>query len=443
MSTKIEHNSVAGLNLEPNKKAGYYLANGEIYYNKFHAFLDASKSNTEVKWVFNEKEFMSFPWHVEPETSLNELYRRRAQQLRDEYDYIRVEASGGSDSTTVVYSFLLNNIPLDEVVFRYPKLGEKNASYNPVDLSCENTLSEWDYATRPLLNWIATNYPKVKITVHDYSKNIVDQTESLDESWIFRTRHYLQPAHAHKHTNLGLVDHKLLADNGYKIAVVYGVDKPKIVIKDNKFFLYFIDSFANHNNNIIEDYNNVTSEFFYWSPDACELLSKQAHIVKNWFSMPQNYNFQSAVRYPNNTFANRNLYERLVKTIIYPDYDPSTFQVNKPTNNVYNEMDFWFHQNFVGTKMYNIWEAGIDYLLDNINDCFVDKNTSKNPYNPTSTERSIDLRVFNSMFYYLGDSSIPDSKIPHTAPNAFSKTVEDNYKKIYHLHCIKGKLVIY
>ena len=443
MSTKIEHTSAGGVNFEPNKKVGYYLSNGQIYYNKFHAFLEASKTNSEVKWFFNEDVFMSFPWHVEPITPLNELYRRRAQQLRDNYDYIRIEASGGSDSTTVVYSFLLNNIPLDEVIFRYPKMGEKNVSGNPVDLKCENTLSEWEFSAKPLLNWIKTNYPEVKITVHDYSENMIDQTKSLDESWIFQTRHYLQPAHAYKHTNVGLIDHKVLADKGYKIAVVYGIDKPKIVIKDDKFFLYFSDALANHNNNVVNEYTNITSEFFYWTPDACELLAKQAHIVKNWFSMPQNYSFQSAVRYPNNSFANRDLYERLVKTIVYSDYDSNTFQVNKPTNNVYNEMDFWFHQNFVGNKMYDIWESGIDYLLDNINDQFVEKKTFKNPYNPNSAERSIDFRVFNSVFYYLGESIIPNVKIPYTAPNAFSKTVEDNYKHIYHSHCINGRLVIY
>jgi len=113
MQNKIEHTSVAGVNFEPNKKLGYYLVNNEIYYNKYDALISASKLNQQARWFFNEDTFVSYPWATEPEESLKDLYRQRAQHLRDRYDYIRVEASGGSDSTTVIFSFLLNNIPLD------------------------------------------------------------------------------------------------------------------------------------------------------------------------------------------------------------------------------------------------------------------------------------------------------------------------------------------
>ena len=122
---KIEHTSHAGINFEPNKKLGYYLVGNEIYYNKIQALVYASKKNLKLRWFFNEDIFVKYPWYIEPETSLRELYRQRAQQLRDQYDYIRLELSGGSDSTTVAYSFLLNGIHLDEVIFRYPKQGEK------------------------------------------------------------------------------------------------------------------------------------------------------------------------------------------------------------------------------------------------------------------------------------------------------------------------------
>jgi hypothetical protein len=115
MQNKIEHTSVNGINLEPNKKLGYYLVDNEIYYSKYQTLLTASKHNKQVKWFFNEDVFIKFPWNVEPEESLDDLYRQRAQDLRDQYDYIRIEASGGSDSTNVIFSFLLNNIHLDEI----------------------------------------------------------------------------------------------------------------------------------------------------------------------------------------------------------------------------------------------------------------------------------------------------------------------------------------
>jgi hypothetical protein len=167
--TKLEHNSIHGIKFEANKKLGYYLVNNEIYYNKYQALMAATASNSQVRWFFNEDIFVHFPWATEPEETLKDLYRARAQQLRDTYDYIRVESSGGSDSTTVIFSFLLNGIHLDEVVFRYPKGGERDVTGNARDLRSENTLSEWEFAAKPLLDWIATNYPAVKITVHDYT----------------------------------------------------------------------------------------------------------------------------------------------------------------------------------------------------------------------------------------------------------------------------------
>jgi hypothetical protein len=430
--SKIEHISSYGIINEPNKKLGYYLVNDEIYYNKFHALIDATKTNSQVRWFFNEDAFVKFPWHVEPEESLRELYRQRAQQLRDRYDYLRIEASGGSDSTTAVYSFLLNNIHLDEVVFRYPKLGEKGASGDPSDTRCENTLSEWEYAAKPLLNWIATNYPATKITVHDYSEDMVKKAETEDESWIFKTRHYLQPAHASKHATVDLVEHRLTADRDLKIGIIYGVDKPKLFIKDDKFFIYFSDSFANHNNGNVEDYTNISNEFFYWDPDCCKLLAKQAHTIKNWVSMPENSRMQSVFQWPNNDFSARSMYEQLVKYIIYPDYDFHTFQTVKPSNNIWNEMDFWFHANFKDTKMYNVWESGINYLIDNIDDQYV---TSLNG-------RVSNIQIFDSIYYCLGESTIPKTTSPVNTKDLLSVHKASTVDRL-HRHVIDGRIVVY
>lgn len=439
MSKQIEHTSVPGINVELNKKLGYYVVNNEIYYHKLQALMAASKfagerfkvanENDRVRWMFNEDVFLKYPWHIEPDVPLKELYRQRAQQLRDTYDYIRLELSGGSDSTTVAYSFLLNNIHLDEVVFRYPKQGDKNVSNNPWDTRAQNTLSEWEFAAKPLLNWIATNFPKVKVTIHDYSEEILDEEDTKDESWIFRTRHYLQPGHAHKFTNSGLVES--VADTGQRIAVVHGIDKPKICVKDGKFFMYFFDTLANSNNPDLGEYTNITNEFFFWSPDFPELLAKQAHLVKNWFSMPQNFQYTHTLNWPNNHFASRQLYEWITKGIIYPDYDFNTFQTSKPSNNIYNEMDHWFHTNFKDTKLYNTWEAGIDYLINNLSDHYL--------YEQDGEIRNI--KDFVSTLYYLGDSTIPDSKTQGLQTREFIRDARNDQTK--YVHCINGKLSIY
>jgi hypothetical protein len=436
--SKIEHTSFAGFHYEPNKKLGYYLVDNEIYYNKYHALLEATKKKMSVKWFFNEDVFIKYPWHVEPEESLEELYRQRAQQIRDSYDYVRVEASGGSDSTTVIFSFLLNNIHLDEVVFRYPKGGDKGLVGNARDLRSENTLSEWQFAAQPLLDWIATNYPKVKITVHDYTESLVQEAETKDESWIFRTRHYLQPGHINKYQVVATNDHKKLIEKNLRICVLWGVDKPKITIKDGKFFFYFADGQASHTDQVVNGIDNITNEFFYWSPDACRLLAKQAHMIKHWFEMPEHVNMQNLLHWPNTNFSGRTVYEQVVKSIIYPKYDLNTFQTFKPTNNIYNEMDYWFHHNFKNTQPYQVWQAGIDYIVNNLDPEFVG----------IIHERPTNITIFDSVLYCFGESNIADLNLPF-APSKNIKNMRNGDKWAItdpdkaRQHAINGKLVIY
>ena len=430
---KQEHTSHAGVKFEPNKKLGYYLVGDNIYYNKIQALIDGSKKNLEVKWFFNDDVFVKYPWYVEPEEDLRELYRRRAQQLRDTYDYIRLELSGGSDSATVAYSFLLNNIHLDEVVFRYPKAGEKGIAGDPSNTRCENTLSEWEFAAKPLLNWIATNYPKTKITVHDYSEDMIAESDTKDESWIFRTRHYLQPGHIHKFDDSNLKEHLNTVDKTNKMCLLYGVDKPKVVIKDKKFFLYFQDGLASYTNEIAAINTGVVNEFFFWSPDCPELIAKQAHEVKRWFDMPQNSQMRGVLQWPNGNFAMRTLYEQLVKRIVYPDYDFHTFQTMKPTNNIYNEMDYWFHRNFKETKLYSSWESGINYLLDNLNPMYINHTFNK----PT------DIAIYDSLYYCFGDSTIPAPTTQAFKTKELITRQRSNVTNRTNKHVINGKIVIY
>jgi hypothetical protein len=426
----FEHTSAGGVRFESNKKLGYYIVNNEVYYNKNQAMLAGSKQpgvvgglhHDPVHWLFNEGVFIKFPWHIEPNVPLNELYRIRAQQLRDQYDYIRLELSGGADSTTVAYAFLLNGIPLDEVVFRYPESGSKSVSNNPWDTASRNHLSEWEFAARPLLNWIKNNYPSVKITVHDFVENIVNEKNN-DLNWIYKTRHYVHPGHVHKHT----MD-KNLADTGKRIAVVYGIDKPKVCIKDGKFFMYFVDTQASNNHPEVGDYTNITNEFFYWSPDACELLAKQAHMIKNWFSMPAHQTISHVLHWPNNDYTTRTFREQLLKPIIYPDYDFNTFQTAKSTNAINAEMDTWFFTNFKDTDLYSTWTAGIDYLQTNLD----------RRYFTYYQDRIFDIKQYQTPFYYIGDNTIPALNKPFTV----SKQEIINDQTTY-VHCIRGKLSIY
>lgn len=397
------------VNVEQNPNLGYYTVGDSVYFSKVQALIEATKTNQFPHWNFNNDVYGKMRWEEEPETDILELYRIRAQQLRDKYDYIRVEASGGSDSTQAIFSFLLNGIHIDEIVFRYPKAGEGSIPIT-TNHRCENTLSEYQYATRPFLNWVKTNYPKVKITIHDYSADMLVDKDR-DESWVFSAKEFLQPGHVTKFPNYKTIEHKYLADRGKSICVLYGIDKPKICIRDNKWYLYFMDFQANYANPDVGDYTNITNEYFYWSPDLPEISVKQAHLVRNWFNNPANSHAQFLARWPNHSVAQRTGYENLIKPLIYPDYDPMTFQVTKPSTNFYSEMDYWFYENFKHHKLYQSWQAGIRFVENNIDKKYFNLEFGK----------VVSFVGFLSPFYCIGDA------VENTKVKQFSVEIHDRF----------------
>jgi hypothetical protein len=380
--------------IEQNPKLGYYKVGEKIFYSKPQAFIYATEVRIRPQWKFNVGTYATLNWEIEPELSIRELYRLRALQLREKYDWIRIEASGGADSTTAVYSFLLNGIHLDEVVFRYPKLGEKGVTGEVYNTKPENTLSEWQFAAQPLLQWIKTNYPTTKVTFHDYSENMIATDATRDESWVFQTRDWFQPAHADKYNQFNLAEHRILADSGKKICVLYGIEKPRMCVINDEWYVYFSDVQANSAHPIVGDYTNITNEYFYWTPDFPEITIKQAHMIKQWFDHPHNASTRYLLKWPNNSIAQRTAYEQILKPIIYPDFDQNTWQTSKPTNSFYNEMDYWFYVNFKDTKLYNAWEAGLNLLVNKIDPDYLTYQLNK----PTG------LMVMFSPLYYIGKS---------------------------------------
>lgn len=390
--------------LEQNPKLGFYQVGDKTFFSKIQALTESTRTGIFPKWNFNRDIYSKIDWTVEPEVDIRELYRLRAVQLRDRYDYIRIEASGGGDSTTAIFSFLLNGIHLDEIVFRYPKAGSDKFGPDAGNSRCENTLSEYEFAMRPLLNWVSVNHPKVKITVHDYSQDMLNDTVN-DESWVRSANEILQPAHVTKFPVLGTIEHKIFADKGKKICVLYGIDKPKMCIKDGAWYLYFLDFQANYANPDIGHYDNITNEYFFWSPDLPEISVKQAHLIVNWFNEPSNSHMQFLARWPNHSVSQRTSYEALIKPLIYPDYDPMTFQVSKPSNNFYAEMDHWFFASFQETRLYSKWKAGLDYVSSKIDPKFFNKEFGRN----------VGFVGFLSDFYYLGPAVNNSKNLPHMA----------------------------
>ena len=65
---------------------GIYSVNNKIYTDKIEAILEANKTNADITWNFHNDEFKKINWTTEPELTLSDLYKLRAQQIRDSYD---------------------------------------------------------------------------------------------------------------------------------------------------------------------------------------------------------------------------------------------------------------------------------------------------------------------------------------------------------------------
>ena len=96
-------------------KHGYHLVEGIKTFSKFEAWQLSKHDLSKIKFIFNEDKFNNIDTTIEPPEDIYELYRQRAMQLRNDYDYLVLIYSGGIDSHTILETFLENNIHLNEI----------------------------------------------------------------------------------------------------------------------------------------------------------------------------------------------------------------------------------------------------------------------------------------------------------------------------------------
>jgi hypothetical protein len=352
-----------------NKKLGYYTVGDLEFDSKIQACIYAEKNNQTVEWHFNNDVFEKYPWHIEPELSLDSLYDIRTKKLREEYDYIIISYSGGADSHNIVESFLRQGLHIDELIINTMEKGSNK--FTVVDSAIknpENAASEHHLQTLPRLQEIKNKSPKTKITILDLTDYLLESWLSVgDASWILDKREGLNPLNVTRFNYIHFNDIRKQFDKDKKIALILGVEKPRTFIHtNNKFYIRFTDratniiTIAEH----IKEYPNAVVEYFYWSPDSCDILCKQSHVIKKWLEV--NPQYQSLWFHKNMTAESyRLIHERMLRSLMYTTWDNSWFQSDKATKDWYSEFDSWFIEGFKGTTQHNIWLEGINYVRKN------------------------------------------------------------------------------
>jgi hypothetical protein len=329
--------------------------------------------NKPIEWVFHDDIYAKYDWSIEPTESLDELYDRRARQLREKYDYLVLSFSGGSDTNNIVESFIRQGLHIDEIVTNHISQVTKSTTIlNTSNTQSSNFAAEHELQTVPRLHYIHTNLPRTKITVLDVSGVVFDGIKD-DVSWVLDKNDHLSVGQLFRYNYFHFGNMKRQFDKDLKVAIITGTDKPRTYIKDDTFYLYFQDSVANITtiDDFNKDYTNITNELFYWSADSAPMICKQAHVIKRW--LEANPDKQDYWR--NITAEKIRLYhERFLRPLLYTNWDNSWFQADKSTNWWHTEFDTWFRTDKEFEQKYKLWQQGITWLADNLGHLVETKN---------------------------------------------------------------------
>lgn len=351
--------------MEYQDKLGCYRVGDLKFYSKLEAIECMQKTGIHPHWDFNESVFSSYDWTIEPAENILELYRQRAQQLREKYDYIVLFWSGGADSETVLQSFIFNDIKLDEIV--------SYSNYEASRVKTDYMNSELFFRTIPRAEELKNQYPWMKFRNIDMSQMTLDFFKDPDHKfdWIYNMNMFFTPnAAARDKIALKIKDWADIIYSGKKLCLLWGADKPRVYHENNKFLFKFID---------IIDFGPKVSgmagsdpyhdELFYWTPDCAKIVIKQAHLIKNYLNTCLETSIYISETKSDLAFKIKNgrkwwLSNHGVHKIIYPNWDIDTFDAGKPGSLIMSPRDSWFFNLEQDNTAKKIWTMGTDRLWD-------------------------------------------------------------------------------
>jgi hypothetical protein len=307
-------------------KCGFYQVGDKQFNNKNHAIYEASTTKSKMSWNFYDSVFDDFAktkLKTLGQLPLDAWYKLRAHQLRDTYDYLILNYSGGPDSHNILMTFLNNNIKLDEVHVKYSStVDSKIYIPNTTIFGAENIHSEWDYVIKPTLDKLSVTNPEIKIDIHDVFQ---DKLIINDDTLLNAPSHFLGAFELKRQQSYSKsVD--IESDKGHRVADIYGIDKPVIIYKEKSFFMVFNDVTVSVGGN-----RHPNIELFYWTPDMPQIPFEQAY--KLYLHFKENPNLLSLIDVSVINRGDSLRLETLRKLsidLIYNTWDHNKFQADKP-----------------------------------------------------------------------------------------------------------------
>jgi hypothetical protein len=323
-------------------------------------------------------------------------YEQRAKQLRDKYDYLILAFSGGADSNNIANVFMSANLKIDEVWCDWPQSHTEDYDFNCHDHSAGNMPSEWKFAIKPQLDQIGSK-TDWKITMTDSTASMTD--EDREDTLIITQYSYYATVKRWR----ALDDLIRKASNTHKkVGVIVGIEKPNFVLVNGILCSFFSDSTIQYKS----DYNEYLQrdvEFFYWSPDMPELHRAQCHSFIKFLQVNPHYVSCIASSCitsdltiePIDTQPLTDLwkqYRLILNDCIYPFWNQSTFQVDKPINKLYhNEFYDWMKVKFKNHRALDSHRSNLDNTLRGLSQEFLNFDSDG--------KTILDYKTFHTKFY--------------------------------------------
>lgn len=324
---------------------GHWEVGERKFINKYEALLFATEQNLPVYYKFFNNVWETFDRSQLGKYSLKEVYKQRAQQLRDQYDYLILYFSGGADSYNVLRSFIDNGIKLDEVCVKWcnDTLTANNVIYKPNTeiKSARNYLSEWDYAIKPVLEEIANTNPEIKIEIVDWFKD----RSLIGAEDIFKVVNHWHDVEVPSLAVWSPSEAKLV-DQGKKVGSIYGIDKPQVYFEeDGSAHMFFLDSATTMGTP--NPCNVYGTEYFYWSPSFPLITFETASAAATAFRndpILKDAVFDKEVRGDLKKFVVRiQVQQKNLRNILYDNWT-DRFQAMKPIALNRSDKHFWIYR---------------------------------------------------------------------------------------------------
>ena len=343
----------------------HYIVDGKKFDSKIQACIYGTKFNKEVFWYFHNDTFEHYNWQIEPPNSLDYYYDKRARELREQYDYLVLLYSGGSDSNNVLWSFLRQGLIIDEIVVTHSDKG--TSKFKKVDINDKSSVNglhtEYHLQILPRLKEIKDHFPNIKITLIDVTDNFIDTfSKHRDGDWVEDRSEWLNPGSTRFDLSI-IRDIKQNIDKGKKAAFILGIDKPRLGYDDdNNLYTIFNDTPTTFGPRFtLTEYSNVTTELFYWHSSTCDLLAKQAHIMKKY--VEANKNLWSFWKFPLTREKLQEIQEPIMRNILYTTWNSLWFQSDKPKGGWTIDIDNWFFEKDPMLEAsQEIWHRGIEHV---------------------------------------------------------------------------------